>query len=100
MAGQIPINVEYEDGEIMNNIVPPGFSGLSLFAQLHGKLMSADMNVVEKALKEMADLCTLSNANRNANCQGIVKAFGCSMIISAMRKWYTNPAIQTADRWL
>ena len=96
IAGQIPVNVEYEDDEIMDNIMPPDISGLSLFVRFHGELMSADMTVVEKALKEMADLCTLSNANREANCQGIVKAFGCSMIFSAMIKWYTNPDIQTA----
>ncbi len=89
MANQIPVNVEFDHDEILDNIMPPDVSGLSL---LLVELMSEDKNVVQMALKEMADLCTLSNTNREANCKGIAY----SMIISAMIKWYRNPDIQTA----
>ena len=92
MANRIPVNIEYDHDEIMVNIMPADISGLSVFVRLHGELMSEDKKVVKKALKEMADLCSLLNANREANCQDMAY----SMIFSAMIKWYMNPDILTA----
>ena len=40
MANRTPVNVEYEDDEIMDNIMPPDIFGFSLFVLLHGDLMT------------------------------------------------------------
>ncbi len=86
-----------EDCELTNNLVPPDVSGLSLSAQLClSDLRSHDKIVVEKSLKALADMCSITDFDRVAHCQGIVKAAGFCMVLGAMRKWYTNSDIQTA----
>ena len=86
-----------KDCELTKNLVPPNLSGVSSFAQLClCDLQSHDKIVVEKSLKAFANMCSIKNVNRVANCQGIVKASGFCMVLGAMRKWLTNSDIQTA----
>lgn len=92
------MKVEHEESEHPDLVfvpVPPEISTLSpIQKHLRFDLWSDDKNLVEQALKQLADSCQSSNQNCHENRATVQQEGGASIIVGVMRKWYSVSGIQ------
>jgi hypothetical protein len=75
-------------------IVPPESTLSPIYELLVVDLLSIDEKVIEEALKQLADLCDVTNPNYSENWTTVHRAGGAPTIVGAMRRWYNIPCIQ------